>query len=81
MITTTPKTSDWRRVIARHEYPKKLADFIYHYPTAENRKVAICGVEMNEFYRDTTKNIAIRLERATICEACEALDPITETHN
>jgi hypothetical protein len=81
MPTTLSKSSDWRRVIARHVYPQKLSDAVYHYPTADNRKLAICGEEMNDFSRDTTRNLVLRVEKATICQTCETLDPVTPTYN
>lgn len=74
------KDSEWRRVIARHNYPQLLKDTIYHYPTLINRKLAICGEEMNEFSSDTTKNVALRINHASLCETCLQLDPTTPTY-
>lgn len=80
-MSTLPKSSEWRRVIARHVYPSKLSDTVYHYPTADNRKIGICGEVMNDFSRDTTRNVALRIEKASICPTCETLDPVTPTYN
>lgn len=75
------KLSEWRRVIARHEYPKLLSETVYHYPARTNRKVAICGEVMNDYSSDTTKNVALRINKATLCQACLDLDSTVLTYD
>jgi len=60
---------NWSRVIALHVAGQRLTEQLWHVPTEDNRRRANCGEVMNDYFRDTTLNLA-RRESKKFCSTC-----------
>ena len=67
--------NSWRYTFGNGVAGQKLADIVRHYylspPTLVKR--GLCGEPMGDYPIFRSTNVAVRIEKAKVCETCEQL--------